>query len=68
MKTRYTLNGEKHKEKTNDVHHQKVTVDFRATLAYDDIGIYVKYSPCNVLKSDFAPKFSGISTGIVLVY
>lgn len=68
MKTRYTLDGEKFKEKTNDVHQQKVTVDFRATLAYDDIGIYVKYSPCNVLKSDFAPKFSGISTGIVLVY
>lgn len=68
MKTRYSLDGKKHKDKTNDVRQQRVTVDFRTTLAYDDIGVYVKYSPCNVLKSDFAPKFSGISTGIVLVY
>lgn len=67
-KTRHTLDGEKYKDTTNDVHQNRVTVDFHATLAYDDIGIYVKYSPCNVLKSDYAPKFNGISTGIVLVY
>lgn len=66
LKTRYKLDGEKHKEKSNEVKHNRVTLDLRAILSYDNLGLYVKYSPCNVLKTDYAPEFHGISTGVVI--
>lgn len=68
LKTRYVLDGEKIKEKSNNIHQNKMTVDLMAKLRFNSIGIYAKYSPSNVLNTEFGPKFRSFSTGITLFY
>lgn len=68
LKTRYKVDGEKHKLTDNNIHQTPVTVDFMGRLCFRSIGFYVKYSPSNVLKADFGPKFSSMSAGITLFY
>jgi hypothetical protein len=67
LKTRYTdENGAKHKYFNKNIHQTPVTVDFKGELNFGVIGVYVKYSPCNVLQSQYGPKFQSLSMGIVL--
>lgn len=65
IKTKYKLNGEKHKEKESNVHPQFFTVDFMGTIDTPIITFYVKYSPCNVLQSDYGLKFKSLSLGFL---
>ena len=64
IKTCYTLNGETFKEKVKDVNIVPVTADFRAELNFGFVGLYFKYSPCNVLYTDFGPGFKPMSAGL----
>ena len=64
LKTRYTLNGEKVKEKNKDIHQSSATIDFMAKLHIGEIGFYAKYSPSDVLNTEFGPKFSSFSAGV----
>lgn len=66
IKTRYKLNGEKNKDTDKDVRAVPVTVDFMGTLHFRGINLYMKYSPCNVLKTSYAPKFRSLSFGFIL--
>ena len=68
LKTRYILNGEKVKEKNNNIHQNRMTVDLMAKLRFGSLGIYAKYSPSNVLNTEFGPEFRSFSTGITLFY
>ena len=68
LKTRYTLNGEKVKETDNKIHQNRMTIDFMAKLRLSSIGIYAKYSPSNVLNTEFGPEFRSFSAGITLFY
>ena len=68
LKTRYTLNGEKVKEKNNNIHQKRMTVDLMAKLRFNSLGVYAKYSPSDMLNTDFGPKFRSFSTGITLFY
>lgn len=68
LKTRYKLDGKKVKVTDNNIHQNRVTVDFMAQLNFQDIGLYVKYSPTNVLNTEYGPKFTSLSTGITLFY
>ena len=51
LKTRYKLDGESYKITDNNIHQTPVTVDFQASFQCKIIGIYVKYSPCNILET-----------------
>lgn len=65
VKTRYKLNDEKQKETFKGVHQNKISLDLRASVSVGNtIGFYFKYTPFNILKSDYAPAFKGYSTGI----
>ena len=66
VKTRYRLNGQKYKDTAKDVHAVPVTVDLMGIVKTPAFDIYVKYSPCNMLKTDYAPKFQSFSVGIYL--
>lgn len=66
LKTRYTLGDEKMVEKSKNIHQNRTTVDFTAILRFKQIGIYAKYSPSNVLNTEFGPKFNSYSAGISL--
>lgn len=66
LKTRYKLDGESYKITDNNIHQTPVTVDLQASFQCKIIGIYVKYSPCQILDAAYGPKFSALSAGIVL--
>jgi hypothetical protein len=65
IKTRFALEGELVKEKLKDINITPVTVDFKAELNFRFVGLYFKYSPCNVLNSDFGPGFKPMSAGLL---
>jgi hypothetical protein len=65
IKTCYTFNGESFKDKQKNLNIAPVTVDFRAELNFRFVGLYFKYSPCNVLNSDFGPGFKPMSAGLL---
>ena len=65
IKTCYNLKGETFKEKQKDINIAPVTVDFRAELNFRFVGLYFKYSPCNVLNTDFGPEFKPMSAGLL---
>lgn len=64
--TRYMLDGKAEKDFSKNLHHNRISVDLRGSVRWRGVGAYVKYSPCSVLKQDFGPKFSGLSTGLTL--
>ena len=64
--TRFSKNEMEFKTCDEGVNQQKVTVDLMAAVQFFDIGLYVKYSPCNVLKSNNIPKFRSFSVGFAL--
>ncbi len=68
LKTHYSLDGEKQHSIYKNIHHTPVTVDFMGQVQFHSIGLYVKYSPCRVLNTDFGPDFSHLSAGITLFY
>ena len=68
IKTRYSIDGHDVKDYTRGIHAQRFTIDLMAQARVSSFGVYVKYSPCNVLNPDYAPKFHGISTGLGLFY
>ena len=68
LKTRYTLDGEKQKFTANRLHRNKVTYGLMGDISYRRLGVYVKYSPCNVLQSEFGPKFKSMTAGLRLAF
>lgn len=68
LKTRYKIDGEKVKDTDNNVHQSPITVDLMANLRFKSVGLYFKYSPTNVLDTDYAPKFKSMSAGLTFFY
>ena len=68
LKTRYTLNGEKVKETDNNIHQNRMTIDLMAKLRFKSLGLYAKYSPSDMLNTEYGPKFRSFSAGITLFY
>ena len=68
LKTRYTLDGEKQKFTANRLHRNKVTYGLMGDISYRRLGVYVKYSPCNVLQSEFGPKFKSMTAGFKIAF
>lgn len=66
MYTRYRLNDEKMVFKSSKIHQTPVSIDLITGLKYKKLGFYFRYNPFKVIKSDYAPAFSTIATGIVL--
>ena len=64
MKTKYKLDGGTHKFVDKDIHQRVLTIDWMLRVYNPIISFYVKYSPMDVLKSDWGPKFQSISFGI----
>ncbi len=68
LKTRYTLDGEKHKYIHKDIRQKPVSVDLMASFGWRFLGVYVKYDPCDVLNKNFAPRFSTVTTGLTFFF
>lgn len=66
LKTRYKINDKKHKNTDDDAWATPLTLDFMGIVGTPVATFYVKYSPCNVLRTAHAPKFQSFSLGIYL--
>ena len=64
MKTKYKTDGGTMKDIDKHIHQNPFTVDWMLHFYNPSITFYVKYSPMNVLQSDWGPKFQSISFGI----
>ena len=60
------MDGEEVKDVNKNVKVNPITVDFMGTLSLRDVNMYFKYSPCNMLNSDYCPKFKTLSFGFFL--
>ena len=67
-KTHYDLDGTPVRDVQKRIHPSRVTVDFMGQVQFHSVGLYVKYSPCRMLNTDFGPDFSHLSAGITLFY
>lgn len=66
LKTRYTLDGTRYKDRDREVHLNGFTTDIIGIASFKSyLGVYIKYSPNNVLDISRGPKFHGISTGFI---
>ena len=63
---KYRLNDEKQKDKSKGAHCNIATVDCMFQLNLKDVGMYVKYSPMNLMDTDYWPEFQHWSAGLVL--
>ena len=68
IKTRYKLNGEGHKETSSNINQNAVTIDFKAEVGVDPVSLYFKYSPQNMLDTNYGPEFHSMSAGIKLTF
>lgn len=66
METTYTLAGDKVKHKSNHIHQVPVTVDVMGGIKWRCLGCYVRYSPCHVLREQYAPAFNPLTVGLYI--
>lgn len=64
IKTKYKTDGGTTKDIDKRIHQSPFTIDWMLHVYNPIITFYVKYSPMNVLQSDWGPKFQSISFGI----
>jgi hypothetical protein len=41
-------------------------MSYIAQIGYQDVGIFVKYTPKNVIKTGYGPQFKEISAGVIV--
>ena len=66
IKNEYTVGDDEVEINTKGLEYRPVTVDIMGMLQYRHVGIYCKYSPMSVLKTDMGPEFCSVSVGIIL--
>lgn len=66
IKTQYTIGSHDYSIKTHKIHQRPVTVDVMGEFKFKSVGLYVRYSPMDVLKTSTGIDFKSISTGIML--
>ena len=57
---KYRLNDEKQKDKYKRAHCNLATVDLMFQLNFRDVGVYAKYSPMNIMDTDYTGLNSSI--------
>lgn len=70
MKTKWELpDGSKAEQNINHIGQRRFTVDFIGTVRiWSGINLYVRYSPQSVLRGPGQPRFTPLSSGIILFY
>ncbi len=63
---KYRLNDEKQKDKYKRAHCNLATVDLMFQLNFRDVGVYAKYSPMNIMDTDYWPEFKHWAIGLTV--
>lgn len=67
VKTRYRLPEEgKQKELNKRIHQVPVTADVFTSVGLNDVGFYLRWSPCHVIQEKYGPSFTSLSVGLML--
>ncbi len=66
IKSRFTSQGREITTSQNGIYPRPVTVDVYGAVTVCCVGWYVRYSPMDVIRDNRGPKFTSLSTGIVL--
>lgn len=66
IKTKWKVDDVESKQYIKDIHATPVTVDFMATFETHSVGIYAKYSPCDMLDGKYGLKYKTFSIGLFL--
>lgn len=68
LKTEYKIKEESFTLKTSDIGQRPVTVDAYFAVHFQEIGLYARYSPMNMLKSSTGLDFGAFSTGVAFLF
>ena len=60
------VNDEKQKDKYKRAHCNLATVDLMFQLNFRDVGVYAKYSPMNIMDTDYWPEFKHWAVGLTV--
>lgn len=64
LKTRYTLADQQQKEDARGVHVNDLNVNLYASVMWKHrIGLYMRWSPSNVMDTSYGPEFQSLSVG-----
>ncbi len=63
---KYKIDGKKHEDSWNTNATRPLGFDMMLRVKYDNMGLYVKYSPTPTFREGAGPKLTTISTGIML--
>ena len=63
---KYTVDGDKKKDKYKYAHCNLVTVDAMVQLNLRDVSVYGRYSPMNVMDKKYWPEFTTWSVGVAV--
>lgn len=66
LKTRYRIDGAKHKDTTDNLKTNFATIDLMGTMTLCSTTFYFKYSPSSVFKKGYGPQFKTFSFGLIL--
>lgn len=66
LKNQYTIDNSKISQKWDTAVLRPINWDFIATIRYNDIGVYAKYSPFDLYRPSAGPRTTTISVGIIL--
>jgi hypothetical protein len=66
VSTSYTVDDIKYREKWTGMQKRTFRMSYIAQIGYQDVGIFVKYTPKNVIKTGYGPQFKEISAGVIV--
>jgi hypothetical protein len=66
VKRNYEMGDDDFEISTSKIGQTPVTIDVMGVFDFDGLGVFCKYSPMNVLKTDRGPKFQSVTVGLYL--
>ncbi|MCM1452168.1 MAG: hypothetical protein NC102_07910 [Clostridium sp.] len=66
IKTQYSIGSRDYSIKTHNIRQRPVTVDLFGEFQFKSVGLYVRYSPMEILKTSAGLSFKSLSTGIMI--
>jgi hypothetical protein len=64
----YKLDGVNYSESWSGINKRVFRLSYVAKVNYDQIGLYVKYTPKNVIENGYGPQYKELSAGLMLLF
>lgn len=67
-KQKYEIGDVDYNITTHHIHHRPVTFDIMGGFSFCGFGVYVRYRPQGIFKSDYGPKMNQVTAGVMLLF